>query len=178
LNCLSLLGFRMRRARHAGLIHHACSELAREVRDRRIGQGLSLPVDNAAVLAILPFRQCRDDARSDRASPKARLNGASSVADDVTCRLTSKPRIQREYPDQDTTGSTHRRQARTETSRQAVASAHAPGRGTRPNSGPWGIDAILARTAGRLSSSIAGRTALAAGRLSNAVAARTASRAA
>ena len=42
------------------------SELAREVRDRRIGQGLSLPVDNAAVLAILPFRQARDDARSDR----------------------------------------------------------------------------------------------------------------
>src|SRR5262245_59454707 len=43
-----------------------CSELAREVRDRRIGQGLSLRVDNAAVLAILPFRQARDDARSDR----------------------------------------------------------------------------------------------------------------
>src|SRR6516164_7560797 len=42
------------------------SELAREVRDRRIGQGLSLRVDNAAVLAILPFRQARDDARSDR----------------------------------------------------------------------------------------------------------------
>jgi hypothetical protein len=75
-------------------------------------------------------------------------------------------------------GATHRRQARTETSSRAVASAHAPGRGTRPNSGPWGIDAILARTAGRLSSSIANRTALAAGRLSNAVAARTASRAA
>ena len=37
------------------------SELAREVRDRRIGQGLSLRVDNAAVLAILPFRQARDD---------------------------------------------------------------------------------------------------------------------
>src|SRR5438270_13292614 len=43
-----------------------CSELACEVRDRRIGQGLSLRVDNAAVLAILPFRQARDDARSDR----------------------------------------------------------------------------------------------------------------
>src|SRR5260370_16887296 len=42
------------------------SELAREVRDRRIGQGLGLRVDNAAVLAILPFRQARDDARSDR----------------------------------------------------------------------------------------------------------------
>src|SRR4051812_34236227 len=42
------------------------SELAREVRDRRIGQGLSLRVDNAAVLAILPFRQAGDDARSDR----------------------------------------------------------------------------------------------------------------
>src|SRR3954451_1294584 len=42
------------------------SELAREVRDRRIGQGLSLRVDNAAVLAVLPFRQARDDARSDR----------------------------------------------------------------------------------------------------------------
>src|SRR3954454_12710243 len=42
------------------------SELAREVRDRRIGQGLSLRVDNAAVLAILPFRETRDDARSDR----------------------------------------------------------------------------------------------------------------
>src|SRR6266550_3464128 len=41
-------------------------ELAREVRDRRIGQGLSLRVDNAAVLAILPFPQARDDARSDR----------------------------------------------------------------------------------------------------------------
>src|SRR5690349_24699246 len=36
------------------------------MRDRRIGQGLSLRVDNAAVLAILPFRQARDDARSDR----------------------------------------------------------------------------------------------------------------
>src|SRR5882762_2220782 len=43
-----------------------CSELAREVRDRRSGQGLSLRVDNAAVLPILPFRQARDDARSDR----------------------------------------------------------------------------------------------------------------
>src|SRR4029077_20840558 len=42
------------------------SELAREVRDRRISQGLSLRVDNAAVLAILPFRQTRDDARSNR----------------------------------------------------------------------------------------------------------------
>ena len=42
------------------------SELAREVRDRRIGQGLSLRVDNAAVLAILPFRQTRDDAGSNR----------------------------------------------------------------------------------------------------------------
>ena len=36
-------------------------DLAREVQDRRIGQGLSLRVDNAAVLAILPFRQTRDD---------------------------------------------------------------------------------------------------------------------
>src|SRR5436190_3197726 len=43
-----------------------CSELAREVRDRRIGQGLSLRVHNAAVLAILPFRQARDDAGSNR----------------------------------------------------------------------------------------------------------------
>src|SRR4029077_8454821 len=42
------------------------SKLAREVRDCRIGQGLSLHVNNAAVLAILPFRQTRDDARSDR----------------------------------------------------------------------------------------------------------------
>ena len=42
------------------------SELAREVRDRRIGRGLSLRVDSAAVLAILPFRQARDDAKSDR----------------------------------------------------------------------------------------------------------------
>jgi hypothetical protein len=42
------------------------SELAREVRDRRISQGLSLRVDNAAVLAIPPFRQTRDDARSNR----------------------------------------------------------------------------------------------------------------
>ena len=56
--------------------------------------------------------------------------------------------------------------------------ARAPRRGTRPNSRPWGINAILARTAGRLSGSIASRTALAAGRLSNAVAARTAYRAA
>ena len=62
--------------------------------------------------------------------------------------------------------------------RLVSVSAHAPRRGTRPNSRPWGINAILARTAGRLSSSIASRTALAAGRLSNAVAARTASRAA
>src|SRR5207342_2755023 len=42
------------------------SELAREVRDRRIGQGLNLSVENAAVLAIPPFRQTRDDACSDR----------------------------------------------------------------------------------------------------------------
>ncbi len=42
------------------------TELAREVRDRRIGQGLSLRADNAAVLAILPFRQARDDASSNR----------------------------------------------------------------------------------------------------------------
>ena len=44
----------------------------------------------------------------------------------------------------------------------------------RPNSRPWGINAILARAAGRLSSSIATRTALAAGGLSSAVAARAA----
>src|SRR2546430_16569827 len=37
-----------------------CCELAREVRDRRIGQGLSLRVDNAAVLSILRKRG-RDD---------------------------------------------------------------------------------------------------------------------
>src|SRR5436309_13437635 len=42
------------------------SELAREVRARRIGEGLSLRVDDAAVLAILPFRQSRDDPRSER----------------------------------------------------------------------------------------------------------------
>jgi hypothetical protein len=36
------------------------------VQDRRIGQGLSLRVDNAAVLAILPFRQTRDDATPNR----------------------------------------------------------------------------------------------------------------
>ena len=57
-------------------------------------------------------------------------------------------------------------------------SARAPRGGTRANSRPWGINAILARTAGRLSSSIASGTALAGWRLSNAVAARTASRAA
>ena len=79
-------------------------------------------------------------------------------------------------------GAGHRNSAASHdrTSSRAVgsASAHAPRRGTRPNSRPWGINAILARTAGRLSSSIASRTALAAGWLSNAVAARTASRAA
>ena len=79
-------------------------------------------------------------------------------------------------------GAGHRNSAASHdrTSSRAVgsASAHAPRRGTRPNSRPWGINAVLARTAGRLSSSIASRTALAAGRLSNAVAARTASRAA
>src|SRR4051812_908909 len=57
-------------------------------------------------------------------------------------------------------------------------SARAPRRGAGRNSRPWGINAILARTAGRLSSSIAGWTALATGRLSNGVAARTAHRAA
>ena len=79
-------------------------------------------------------------------------------------------------------GAGHRNSAASHdrTSSRAVgsASAHAPRRGTRPNSRPWGINAILARTARRLSSSIASRTALAAGWLSNAVAARTASRAA
>jgi hypothetical protein len=36
------------------------------VQNRRIGQGLSLRVDNAAVLAILPFRQTRYDATPNR----------------------------------------------------------------------------------------------------------------
>ena len=36
------------------------------MQDRRIGQGLSLRVDNAAVLAILPFRQTRDDTTPNR----------------------------------------------------------------------------------------------------------------
>src|SRR5438477_3741868 len=52
------------------------SDLAREVQDRRIGQGLSLRVDNAAALAILPFRQTRDDATPNRlqlTQPTARL---------------------------------------------------------------------------------------------------------
>ena len=42
------------------------TELAGEVRDRHIGQRLSHSVDHAAVLAILPFRQTRDDAGSNR----------------------------------------------------------------------------------------------------------------
>jgi hypothetical protein len=49
---------------------------------------------------------------------------------------------------------------------------------SRSNSRPWGIDAILARATGRLSSSISTRTASATGGLCNAVAARTAPRAA
>ena len=52
------------------------SKLAREVRDRRIGQGLSPRVDNAAVLAILPFRQTRDDASSNRLRRCASEGGA------------------------------------------------------------------------------------------------------
>jgi hypothetical protein len=36
------------------------------VKCENIGQGSSLRVDNAAVLAILPFRQTRDDASSNR----------------------------------------------------------------------------------------------------------------
>jgi hypothetical protein len=51
--------------------------------------------------------------------------------------------------------------------RLVLASARAPRRGARPNPRPWGIDAILARTAGRLSSSIASWTALAPGGLSS-----------
>src|SRR5207342_2891109 len=42
------------------------NELTGEVRDRHIGQRLSHSVDHAAVLAILPFRQTRDDAGSYR----------------------------------------------------------------------------------------------------------------
>src|SRR5271168_4636219 len=42
------------------------TELAGEVRDRHIGQRLSYSVDHAAILAILPFRQTRDDAGSNR----------------------------------------------------------------------------------------------------------------
>src|SRR5207342_280 len=42
------------------------TELAGKVRDRHIGQRLSHSIDHAAVLAILPFRQTRDDAGSNR----------------------------------------------------------------------------------------------------------------
>ena len=47
--------------------------------------------------------------------------------------------------------------------RPAYAGTGAP----RPNSRPWGINAILARAAGRLGRRIATRTALATGRLSS-----------
>ena len=62
----------------------------------------------------------------------------------------------------------------------AARSAWSVGSAPRPNSRPWGIDAILARAAGGLSSAIATRTALAraAGGLRSAGATRTASRAA
>jgi hypothetical protein len=62
----------------------------------------------------------------------------------------------------------------------AARSALSVGSAPRPNSRPWGIDAILARAAGGLSSAIATRTALtgAAGGLRSAGATRTASRAA
>src|SRR5438067_13622253 len=43
-----------------------CCELACEVRDRRIGQGLSLRVDKATVLAILPLRPAREHGSADR----------------------------------------------------------------------------------------------------------------
>ena len=42
------------------------AELTGEVGNRRIDQGLGHSVDHAAVLAILPFRQTRDDAGSNR----------------------------------------------------------------------------------------------------------------
>jgi len=42
------------------------SELTREVRDRHVGQGLSHSINHPAVLAILPFRQTRNDASSNR----------------------------------------------------------------------------------------------------------------
>jgi hypothetical protein len=42
------------------------SELTGEVRDRHIGQGLGHSINHSAVLAILPFRQTRNDASSNR----------------------------------------------------------------------------------------------------------------
>jgi len=42
------------------------SELAGEVRDRHIGQRLSHSINHATVLAILPSRQTRDNAGSNR----------------------------------------------------------------------------------------------------------------
>ena len=62
-----------------------------------------------------------------------------------------------------TLAASHRLNARA--ARLVLASARAPRRGTRPNSCPWGINTILARTAWGLSSSIAGGTALAPGGL-------------
>ena len=124
-----------------------------------------------------PFRAaggwmlCR---HSDAAQKKPRRSGAKLGGG--ACRPTPSPA----HEGQSRSRARNSAASHDRTSSRAVgsASAHAPRRGTRPNSRPRRINTILARTAGRLSSSIASRTALAAGRLSNAVAARTASRAA
>jgi len=50
---------------------------------------------------------------------------------------------------------------------RASRSVHAGTGAPRPNTRPWGIDAILARAAGGLGSGIAARTALAPGGLSS-----------
>src|SRR5208282_5858059 len=59
------------------------TELAGEVRDRHIGQRLSHSVDHAAVLAILPFRQTRDDAGSNRLQ----------LTQPAMCRRRRRPRL-------------------------------------------------------------------------------------